>query len=82
MANRISKLQDLAQLKLSPPEGHGKSERVKGQESLHTEGDPTGYLCSATVDMKLDNSAYNSCVAPSEMALRLLITFATNSVIG
>jgi len=25
-----------------------KSERVEGQKSLHTEGGPTGYLCSAT----------------------------------
>jgi len=26
----------------------GKSERVEKQESLHTSGGPTGYLCSAT----------------------------------
>ena len=26
----------------------GISERVEGQESLHTDGGPTGYLCSAT----------------------------------
>jgi hypothetical protein len=46
-----------------------KNERFEGQESLHTAGGPTGYLCSATVYMKLYNSAYNSCVAPPEMAL-------------
>jgi len=33
-----------------------KSEKVEGQESLHTAGGPTGYLCSATVYMKLDLS--------------------------
>jgi len=27
----------------------GKNQRVEGQESLHTAGDQTGYLCSATV---------------------------------
>jgi len=58
-----------------------KSERF-GQESLHTANGPTGYLYSATVYVKLDNSGYSSCVAPPEMALRLLITFATNSLIG
>jgi hypothetical protein len=26
----------------------GKSERLEGQESLHTAGGPTGYLCSTT----------------------------------
>ena len=29
----------------------GKSERVEGQESLHTAGGPTGYLFSATKHM-------------------------------
>jgi len=28
----------------------GKSERVEGRWSLHTEGSPTGYWCSAAVD--------------------------------
>jgi len=27
----------------------GKSERVEGQECLHSAGGPTGYLCSATI---------------------------------
>ena len=59
-----------------------KSEKGEGQETLHTAAGPTGYLRSATVCMKIDYLAYNSFVAPPEMALRLLITFATNSVIG
>ena len=30
----------------------GKSERVEGQESLHTAGGPAGYLCSATIQSR------------------------------
>jgi len=30
----------------------GKSERVEGQESLHTVGGPAGYLCSATLQSR------------------------------
>jgi hypothetical protein len=29
----------------------GKSERVEGQESLHTAGGPTGYFCTAIEQM-------------------------------
>jgi len=48
MPNRISKHQVLSRLNCHVRRDVGKSERVEGQESLHTAASPTGYLCSAT----------------------------------
>jgi hypothetical protein len=38
----------------------GKSERVEGQEFLHTADGPTDYLCSATV-IPVQKSLVNFC---------------------
>jgi hypothetical protein len=50
MPNRISKYQVVAQLgSCHVRRDMGKSERVGGQDSLHTTGGSSGFLRSATV---------------------------------